>query len=354
MGCCREKSPRIIIPLADRAIRKKGLTFHKPGSWGSTLGVAAASFLSDLGLLSQFRKNLVSLVYKKKAGGGTTILNWLENRLDKPFLDLVIYCGSDTQQRKITALATTQCRKDFVVKIADTTLGKKAVDLETQALRALADSLEGYARIPKVITEGEWAGALIQVQTSLPKRGVLQIQKLKRIHLRVLTVLSHIDRRTVAFSDTSCFKEIKKMSSYAGSDTPEVVQNAARILLGPDVQDMTVICHRIHGDFAPWNMNVGVRGISLWDWEDSLADGLLYTDIFHFIFRHAVLVGPWPGAETLLAKMSSACQAFQELVKLSESISVIEYFKIWLVWEYLRNPHSRTIEVFELLSKRYV
>lgn len=349
-GLLPRETPRIIIPLTDRVIRKKGLTFHRPGSLSSRFSVAAASFLSDLGSLRQFRKNLVSLVYKNKSEGGATLLNWLEDRLGKQFLDLVIYCGSDAQQRKITALATTQYMEDFVVKIADTMLGKKAVNLETQALRAVADSLGGDAHIPEVVTEGEWAGSLIQVQTSLPKRGVRQIQQLKRIHLRVLKVLTHIDRRTVTFSKTSCCKDIKRMSSQAGSDTPEVIRSAIRTLLSPDVQDMTVTCHRIHGDFAPWNMNVGAREISIWDWEDSVEDGLLYTDIFHFIFRHAVLVGPWPGAQTVLLKISSACQVFQELAKVSKTISYIEYFKIWLTWEYFRNPHPHTIEVFDLLN----
>ena len=57
------------------------------------------------------------------------------------------------------------------------------------------------------------------------------------------------------------------------------------------------------------------------------------TDIFHFLYRQASLVGPWPGAQILLRDMSNAAKRFLDIAGY-ETIEIDTILKIWLLSEY--------------------
>ena len=346
-------SPRIIFPLSGRVLRRKGLLFHQPGSWSSQLGVLASTWLSSFGWVSHLEKNAVSLVYKDTDHMGYSLRNWLSDRSGRQFEELIIYCGSDTDRRKMTALAITKSKEDLVVKIADSLLGKKALIRESQALKALSSMGKRGLCLPELILEDEWAGYFIQVQTSVPKKSKSQTRQLTRRHVDFLVELARMGRRSIVFSETSCCKEILYLSSQIDNDIPEVLQRIISKMLSPTFQKGTVICHRMHGDFAPWNINVSRKKISIWDWEDSLDDGLVYTDIFHFIIRQAILVGPWPGVKKVLKEIKKNCLQYQNLAGLPVNCDYSSYLSIWIIWEYLKNPHDHIIEIASFLEIEY-
>jgi hypothetical protein len=242
-------------------------------------------------------------------------------------------------------LAITPGKSDLVVKIADTSPGKDALRRETQALQALSNMGVDQFRFPALVFEEEWAGYLIQAQTSLLKGCSRQTHRLSNQHIDLLVALSQFSRRKMVFSETPCCREILKLSTQQKTDIPGPLAMISTKIFSPAFQKSKVLCHRIHGDFAPWNMSANNNDLSLWDWEDSLEDGLVYTDIFHFIIRPAILIGPWPGAKKLLKDISEACTSLQECAFFPSNTDYTMSLHVWLVWEHMRNPNSRIIEI---------
>ena len=78
-----------------------------------------------------------------------------------------------------------------------------------------------------------------------------------------------------------------------------------------------MICHRTHGDFAPWNIRTGTDGLKIIDWEDSDLAGVVYTDVFHFVFRQASLVGPWIGGREVFEQMRQSAVVLGSVGKLN-------------------------------------
>jgi hypothetical protein len=335
----------VIFPLSDRILRRKGLHFHQPGRWQARLGIWAGTLLSDLGFVRHLKKKAVTIVRKGHCQRGDTLRDWLADRLGLSIRDLVLYCGSDTEQRKITALAITPGKDDLVVKIADTSPGKNALSRESKALQALANMDVEQFRFPELVLEDEWSGYLIHAQTSLAKGGSRQTQRLNRQHFDLLAALSQLNCREMVFAETSCCREILKLSAQQKSAIPDPLARISRKIFSPAFQKSKVLCHRTHGDFAPWNMSVNIGVLSLWDWEDSVDDGLVYTDIFHFIIRRAILLGPWPGANKLLKGLSEACTRLQECASFPINTDFTVSLQVWLVWEYMRHPDPRLTEI---------
>ncbi len=232
---------------------------------------------------------------------------------------------------------------DLIIKIADTIPGKRAIQCESKALRALRDTDHNFLH-PELILEDEWAGYLIQVQTNLPKTRPTQAQKLCVQHIQTLTDLSQLNQSDTVFCESSCYAEIEKLASKQKATLPASVAEILKQIMNPEFQKKSILCHRIHGDFTPWNMNVGKANITLWDWEDSVEDGLVFFDIFHFVIRQSILVGPWPGVSKLLQIIKENCARLQIEADFPVDTNYLISLKIWLILEYLRNPHKHIIE----------
>jgi hypothetical protein len=48
--------------------------------------------------------------------------------------------------------------------------------------------------------------------------------------------------------------------------------------------------HFVHGDFTPWNILMGNKGLMVLDWEKSDPVGLPFTDLIHFAMTRRVLI----------------------------------------------------------------
>jgi len=347
--------PRLFIPLASRKSRARGLAFHSPGSFKAQISLAVAKALNCLGMRFHLMKHTISLYARsQKAFENNGLLQRISEHLGYPIIDLVIFGGSESPRRKITALAVTCGQgKDVVVKIADTELGTEAIKQESKALQAIADSeLSGQA--PKLIAEGKWCSYYVQLQEKAVGISHKQTSSLTNAHLDFLSKLSTVDRKVTPLKETRIWQNVKALAGAASSKAlPQSIRIALEKALSNEFANMPVVCHRTHGDFAPWNIKVHNGKLFIYDWEDSLPDGLALTDIFHFLYRQASLVGPWPGARNLMLLMTDSARSlisFMGLDELSSKQSIKAVLTVWIVQAYLNEPCDQLAELASVLG----
>ncbi|MFC1603520.1 hypothetical protein ACFL5F_00705 [Planctomycetota bacterium] len=346
------EKPRLFIPLASRKLRSKGLAFHSPGSFKARAGLAAAKGLNLLGIKGHLEKHVIRIHAKDedvltKQG----LMEWLAKKLGYPIIDLVIYAGSESPRRKITALAVAaESKEDIVVKIADTEPGIQAIKQESEALRAIEDSPLS-SQGPRLICEGQWNSYYVQLQEKIIGVNNKQTASLTSAHLDFLSQLSAIDRRVLPFKQTNAWHNIENWAGVTSSIAlPKVVRSSIEKVLSGEFADKPIICHRTHGDFAPWNIKINKGKLFVYDWEDSLSDGLVLTDIFHFLYRQASLVGPWPGAQKLLRDMSNVSKRFLDIAG-HEAIEIDAVLTIWLLSEYSIKPSDFLCDMLGVISE---
>lgn len=347
-------APRIFFPLYPKKFRQKCFSFHSPGSQKARLGLKLLEVMSRLGFTAPLRRHGVIIASQEELKDrNDTLCSWLGDALPQKIENVAIYCGSDSPRRKITLLAEAQNQgrvTDLVVKIADTPEGAAAIRQESEALQAL-EGARLFCEVPQLLLEDTWKGHVVQVQSALPLSVGPQISELTINHLKLLAALSRMDRQKTPFRETPAWKSIemaRETNEFEKGPLPaqELLEN----LLSEEMGKIQVVCHRIHGDFAPWNIRVKKDKLYVFDWEDSIPNGLPFSDAFHFIYRQASLVGPWPGGEVmweLLEKKS------KQLAKMAGHPSMYEnILPALMILEYLKRPHPHVIELMSVfLSK---
>lgn len=342
-------NPRIIFPSETRFLRSKGLSFHSPGSRSAWWKLCLVRWLSAVGIKASLAKCGVTIMsHKRSLIEQSEIARWLSIKLAWPISDLVLYVGSDSIRRKITALAVTEKGgEDVVVKIADSAAGAEAIRQESEALHALKSTFLS-SQVPELLFEDKWNGYVIQGQSSLSEGSRSQGSCLTNVHFTFLADLSTLDRKFVSFRSTQFFQNLDRKLENIPADSllPSVTRSWYEILK-KDFADRKVLCHRIHGDFAPWNIREQEGRLFVYDWEDSLSEGLALTDALRFVYRQADLVGPWPGSATMLEKLREVgTRCFSE-IGCVEREDYEKYLLAWLVKEYADNRSDRVAKMIE-------
>jgi Ser/Thr protein kinase RdoA (MazF antagonist) len=239
---------------------------------------------------------------------------------------------------------TGRQRKDVIVKIADTDRGADAIRQESQALQAIATS-DISGQTPKLIAEGRWYDYYIQLQEKAVGVSHKQTASLTDAHFNFLSKLSTIGRKVTPLKETRVWRDVEAMAKASCSKAlSHPIRIALERVLSDKFANMPVVCHRTHGDFTPWNIKVNNGILFVYDWEDSLSDGLALTDIFHFLYRQASLVGPWPGAGKILQDMNEAAKRLSR----KTNYDIVDYkviLLLWLLGEYLTNPNDYIVEM---------
>ena len=341
--------PRIYFPLITSKLRAKGLSFHSPGRWKVKIALSAAKILSRLGIKRHLMGNSVSIFSaRENTLTASGLAGWISEKVGYNISDLVVYAGSESQRRKITVLAIAEATgNDVVVKIADSSKGAEAIRQESAALNALS-STPLSLQVPELLFEDDWNGYIIQAQRAFSSSGSSQDSRLTDAHFIFLAELASIDRKFLPFRNTHVFKALDRTLKNIPSDSlPPVVANTWYTFLKKNCYDWDVLCHRTHGDFAPWNICTQKGKLFVYDWEDSLQEGLSVTDGLHFVFRQADLVGPWPGSVRMLEKFRNVCARYFSGIGCVERESYEKYLLAWLVKEYAENRSDRIVKIID-------
>lgn len=343
-GVLPTNRPRIIYPLQTKRLRGKGLTLHSPGSSKARYALHVIKLMSNWGISAPLCKGSVIIARRTHIPVKNNLQQWLQDRLQQDIVDLVVYCGSDSARRKMTLLAVGEDGKnDYIVKVADSTGGSNAIECETLALKALASS-NVSGSIPQLLFTDHWNGYQVQVQTALPKPKD-QLHTLTDTHLTFLAELTRLDSYCMALAETTIWRNTVKHIERTESVFPSAIAHLATEVVSQKFKQTNVYCHRIHGDFTPWNTSITDKSLMVWDWEDSEAKGLVFFDLCQFIIRQAVLVGPWPGATVLLRQLQHACTSLCTAGHIPAETNYIPTLKIWILAEYLNTANHQLLEL---------
>jgi len=342
------KNPRVFFSLQNDWIRRKGLTFHMPGSLKGVLFVKLLLLISSTKISWSWLFNALVFVHRSSVQGGSeTLLNWLNSKLEARLSELVVYAGSNSINRKLTFLAVCDQGKDYVVKLGDTTDGIVAIRKESVALNDLSLSVVSEF-IPSVIFEGEFIdGAWVQVQDVSPIRQRKQLKELTELHFSVLAKLATIETKEIFLKDCILWNECVAKMSAINNETIYLlfIKMQQSILAGS-----TIVTHRVHGDFAPWNIQCDLNDLYIYDWEDSRPDGWVVSDLIHFIYRQAHLVGPWLGAESLFNDINENLSKLTDMTKLR--VDIDQVVGLWVIFEFIRLPSEHLEELAKFLVAR--
>ena len=346
-------SPRIFFRLSSRRLVAKGLAFHSPGSRRAQWKTRIARLLAGCGGKALLRKgSLVVATRDRDFQRKQSLAAYLCRCLGYPIEDFVVYAGSDTSRRKITALAVAAGKQpDLVVKISDTGQGAEAIRQETQALSALAASPLAD-QVPKLVVEdGEWNGYTIQVQSAAPTCFRKQISRLTRQHFEFLAELAKMGRTVQLLQSTKTWQKLCALIDKTDMvSLPKSVVEVIHVLRSDGYAKSEVVCHRTHGDFTPWNIHHSNGRLFVMDWEESEADGLWLSDLLYFIYRQASLVGPWPGASQVEQSFGKATARLRTNVGYHE-FDWLKTCLIWALYEYLVRPTANLEELLRSLSE---
>jgi hypothetical protein len=349
-ACLPSSQPRIFIPLASKRVRNSGLDFHSPGSLRRKAWLWGAKGLSSIGITAHLRNKTVAFFTAgSQMDGEGSLKHWISRRTGWSVDEMVVYAGSESPARKITALGlSSDCCRQIVARIGDTDLAAAAIRQEAAALHVLAHSpLAGS--VPALIAEGEYGPYVIQLQSCLPKvRG--QCRTLSNAHIGFLSALSRINRTSVPIHRTAAWHIfIKVATSPEAGKLPEAIRHIASRLANDDTANRIVECHMIHGDFAPWNIICQDGSILAYDWEESNPVGFPFHDVFHFIYRQASLVGPWQGATGVLKAMRNAAVRLAHTSEIRCDVNLA--LSLWCIKEYTCKPAPRLVELATELER---
>jgi len=340
--------PRLFFSTASPAMRSKGLSFHTPGSRRARWLVRASRRLSAFGLRQHLQRGAV-LIAGRDTDPDTRndLAHWLSQQLGRPLRDLVVYAGSESPARKLTALAVADDGHDDVVaKLADTTAATEAVLRESEALAALADTPVGL-HLPGLLLEGTWRDCAVQVQGCVPSDALRQVSKLNGALMQFLVELSHVGRATMPVRATAAWQRIDTyLRNGSGDAAPPAVARCARRMTAPEAAEQPVVCHRTHGDFASWNIKWQGDHPFVIDWEESRPAGLALSDTCHFAYRQASLVGPWPGGRAMLRTLQTTCDELARRADLPPA-GVETALHLWMLDEYISRPSAHVISVLD-------
>lgn len=333
-------NPRVIVPLDSHESRERGLRFHRPSSPGAMRKIDLAARLSRFGVTRHLTRSCVTIASR---GERPTLLTHLSEQLGRRIDDLTIYTGCEQAHRKLTVLPHYRDgSSDVVIKLADTRAGVRAIQQEIEALDAVK-----LPCVPRTILCDSWGGYVMSVQNHMATGPGVCGQQMTDEHFKFLVAMAQMHPVLRPVGQTALWRSVADSNAAGLPDS--VAQLLHRVMSG-DTRRL-VMCHRTHGDFAPWNTRVTGGGLSVIDWEDSDAAGMAFTDAIHFIFRQAAKVGPWAGGAQVLERMRQAAMELASRTGLPADHLDLT-MALWLLREYHACPveRSQVIEAIDVLS----
>jgi len=320
---------KILLPISDSKSARAGLNLHLPGTPCNRLAVRIGQLCAIIGCQSLLGQNRVVLA--KKPGylvDAVYLLAWLGESMGKLMKTGAIYTGSNRDLRFgkiLIQLLNEQGQTIGIAKVADTILAAQAMARETKALKHLERVSELRNAVPTILTTGECQNHIVQMQTAVGSSLRFYRTKLTSDHLRFLTILSHVDVCEINVEQWSHWANIWRWAhEYEFGSIRET--NSLRMALEhsyDNLQNTAIPFHRVHGDFAPWNILSCPHGLAVVDWEESEAVGLPFYDSIYFALQVATLLKNKSFSfEQLLFSGSSILAIDRELNVLASSLNL--------------------------------
>ena len=318
---------KVIIPTSKGTSACSGLKFYTPGKWHNRLAVKCFHMMSKCGL--QGGLGVKQIVVAKKPGSlpkDAYLVDWLSDLLGHRVADMAIYPGSNQApgQRKITLqVLDDNGRALAIVKIADTTPAKRAIEKESVILKRLQQFDDLRYSVPKVIASENWHDHAVQIQEFVGFNKNKYATRVTPAHLKFLEALGKIDQHEMTLEDWPLWSQMLRKAQEGKFGLPREASKIREALdyCAKRLGSNKLLFHRIHGDFTPWNVFKREDKVIVVDWEDSEQHGLPLYDLIHFVFRERTLIEKWrPSITELFSATPRTFGIEPYLASLSRSI----------------------------------
>ena len=171
-------------------------------------------------------------------------------------------------------------------------LGRAAVESEKRALLRLSESADLQGAVPRVLGSLEWHGGTIFVVTMGPPRP--GPRRLSSVHLRFCTRLFQSFRVQETFVESPMWARMHEIWLRLQHSSPETLpSNLGQALerLHDELGPVSMPLSLAHGDFVPWNTQLGPQSLFVLDWERASEGMSPLYDVFDFQSLQAALQG---------------------------------------------------------------
>lgn len=289
------RSGKVLLPLSEPRRTRVGLLLYVPGGRLKRFG---ARWLYRCPRLAQIVCGRTAAVARKPGPIGSTLslAGWLGARLGREVAEVAVYASRE----KLTLQLQAADRRAFAVaKVADTPAAAQAVRREADTLRRLGRETGLREWLPAVLLDDIFGvpsgrGLVVTAQEWVGGASFRCSARLTDAHVAFLTALTRVGAKDILVSRWAGLAELERRieeRASAGEDGA-AAQDILRDVLR-DLERARFRAHRIHGDFAPWNVRAvpGVAGsFRVVDWEASEAEGLPFYDAVFFAARVARLL----------------------------------------------------------------
>jgi len=320
-------NPRVIIPLSSARHAVTALSLHRPGRWIARLALSLARVLAFFGNFWLLRGRVL-LIATRSSGfiPRGALQAGLPGRFDQRSIDYALYLGTSDDNRKTVVLPLGDLPPSIILKVAETPRARASLMNEASALSVLSQSPLSSC-VPKLEDLISSDATLTLCQEYRSRRPVSQ-RKLDAAVINFLGQLMALNHQSMPLS-----AYLQVLPDDSEECMAADVISACRALRGK-LQNQSelnaeILLHRTHGDFAPWNCIWTDKGLFVFDWEESEADGLALQDAFYYVIAPSLLVQRNANAtETFNAVF---CFANRVVEASGIKLDIQLYFALWLL-----------------------
>lgn len=298
-GLLPEANPRLVLPLASPRQTLLALRLHQPGRRLAWMGILLARLLARLGNFTLLRGRILLIASRNPTPIPQGLLKsgWAA-RYAAEDMDYALYLGTPDSNRKTTVLPLGRAEPDVILKAAVTADARASLDNEAAALAALSATTLAD-QVPRKIDMTDVDGTLTLYQEYRQRIPATQRQ-LTTAAISFLGGLARLNASQVPLADIlsnlpseTCVGLDSEIASICRR-----VRNQLSLLAA---SGKTVLVHRSHGDFVPWNCALTERGLFVFDWEASRPQDLALSDAFHYAVVPTLLLDRAANSEITLS-----------------------------------------------------
>ena len=321
------QNPRVVVPLTNRQHAVAALTVHRPGRRLARWGVGLARLLARIGSYRLLRRRVLIIATR----GDETLpqgarLSGLLPGTREAIDDFALYLGTPDDNRKTVVLPLGAAQAQVLLKVASSARARDAVRNEAAALGALAMTPLA-AQVPRLHRLVD-SDSVVTLHQEYRPRTRCQAGVEAHAVVGFLRQLAEVDAHFEPLA-----KVLERLPKRKAAGLTDEVE-AACVALEGNLQaladsEISVRLQRVHGDFAPWNCAWTDKGLFVYDWEESKADGLALGDAFYYSIAPALLVKRNPNPlKTLQAALRFADKVIEASgIELDSRV----YLALWLL-----------------------
>ncbi|WP_415356587.1 phosphotransferase [Halioglobus sp. Uisw_031] len=335
-GLLEPKNPRLAVPLGDRQWTSEALSLHRPGRIIARAAMCMLKLCSQFGFDKPLRKKVLRIAVKGAdvLPSGAYSLG-LDLATSAAMGDFALYFGAEGKKRK-TVILPLGSAQTSILKYGESVAARKSLLNEAAALKSLSNTAL-VTRVPRLL-ELSNANGQVTLHQSYRARVWAPVRRLKTSASDLLADLSKLNRQELGLEEVLSKIEARFPQGINSqlSDDVAVVKAQLNVLA---VTGRSIIGHRSHGDFAPWNISWTKQGLFVFDWEDSKEWDVALGDAFYLVVAPAVQIAGRLSIKDLEMRALSFGRKLSAAAGLGiDDIRV--YWSLWLLDRMGMQPHA--------------